>query len=375
MKLLPNQIQFVEQVYGRETANGKRLTRLALKSEPRGNGKTGLIAGLALCHLIGPEAEPRGEVYSAAIDKQQAGLLYREMEAIIEAVPEFDSRCNCQRFHKRIEVLDGDGKGSIYEALSSDVRRGHGLAPSLWIYDEFAQSKTAELLDNLMTGAGKRKESLGIVISTQAATDQHPLSIMIDDALKGADPSVYCQITAAPDDCDPMDPEVWKAVNPAWGVFLDIDEFTSQANRASRVPSFMARFMNLRLNMRIEAEARFMSARDWKACRSEIDIDALLGAKCYLGLDLSSTTDLTSLAAYFPDTGSVLSWSWAPEENMEEAERRDHVPYRLWSQQGILQTTPGRVIDKAFVVSQIGQIVRDFDVQVCAFDRLSLIHI
>ena len=52
---------------------------------------------------------------------------------------------------------------------------------------------------------GKRSESLGVIISTQAANDQHPLSVMIDDALIGEDFSVYVQLAAAPPDADIFD--------------------------------------------------------------------------------------------------------------------------------------------------------------------------
>jgi phage terminase large subunit-like protein len=363
MKLLPEQREFVAAVY----ANTPRTVRIAIKSEPRGNGKTGLIAGLCLAHLLGPEAEARGEIYSAAIDKVQAAIIFKEMRAIIEAVPEFDERVNIQRFVKVIEVMDGDGAGSIYESLSADVRRAHGLAPSLWVYDEFAQAKTQELMDNLMTAMGKRKESLGIVISTQAATDQHPLSEMIDDAMKGEDPSLYCQLIAAPADADPFDEEVWKAVNPAWGKFLDIDEFRAQGRRAKRVPSFLPRFMNLRLNMRIEAEERFLAAPDWRACAYEGEAETV--GPCYLGLDLSSTTDLTALAAYWPETGHCRVWAWTPRDGIDEAENRDGVPYKTWVRQGLLETTPGRAVDKAFVVHRLGEIVAQYSVAGCAYDR------
>lgn len=370
MKLLPNQRAFIESIYGDLDEEGRRRVRLAIKSEPRGNGKSGLIAALCLAHLLGPESEPRGEVYSAAIDKQQAGLLFAEMRAIIEAVDEFAERCNIQRFQKKIEVLDGDGKGSIYEALSADVRRAHGLAPSLWVYDEFAQARTEELLHNLQTAQGKRHESLGIVISTQAATDQHPLSVMIDDALRGEDPTTYCQLIAAPNDADPFDEATWRAVNPALGSFLDWQEFKAQAERAKRVPTFLPRFCNLRLNMRIESEERFLSSMDWQACGAEIDLDALRGQRCYLGLDLSSTTDLTALAAYFPDSGgALLSWFWKPAEQMDEAETRDHAPYKTWARQGYIETTPGRAIDKAFVVTRLAEIAATYDVVSCSYDR------
>lgn len=375
MQLLPNQREFIESIYGNVDEEGRRRTRLAIKSEPRGNGKTGLIAAIALCHLLGPESENRNEVYSAAIDKKQASLLFAEMEAIIEAVPEFDERCNLQRFHKRIEVLEGEGKGSIYESLSADVRRGHGLAPGLWIFDELAQVKSDELLHNLQTAQGKRNESLGIVISTQAATDQHPLSVLIDDALRGDDPTVVCQITAAPEDCDPFDEETWKAVNPALGIFLDMAEFRAQAERARRVPSFLPRFLNLRLNQRIEAETRFLSATDWRACGAEIDVPSLKGKRCFLGLDLSSVNDLTALAAYFPETGDLLTWFWKPKEGLDEAETLDHAPYKLWVRQGFIEATPGRAIDKAFVVHRLGEIAETFDVQGLAYDRWGMAEV
>ena len=197
MKLLPRQREFVQAVYGRVATDGRRKVRIAIDSVPRGNGKTGLLAGLALAHLLGPECEVRGEVYSAAYNKLQAALIFAEMRAIIEAVPEFEARCNIQRYGKVIEVLRGDGIGSVYESLSADDKRAHGLSPSFWVFDEFAQAPNSDLLDNLRTAMGKRSESLGVIIRTQAANDLHPLSQMIDDALLGEDPSVYLQLACA----------------------------------------------------------------------------------------------------------------------------------------------------------------------------------
>jgi phage terminase large subunit-like protein len=62
------------------------------------------------------------------------------MKAIIEAIPEFEARCNIQRYGKVIEVMAGDGAGSIYESLSADDKRAHGLGPSFWVFDEYAQA-------------------------------------------------------------------------------------------------------------------------------------------------------------------------------------------------------------------------------------------
>jgi len=176
MKLLPGQREFVRAIYGRLSKDGRREIRLAIKSEPRGNGKTGLLAGLALCHLLGPECEARGEIYSAAYNKLQSALIFAEMKAIVEAVPDFTARVNIQRYGKIIEVMEGEGAGSTYESLSADDKRAHGLSPTLWIYDEFAQAPNTDLLDNLKTAMGKRSESLD-----QHASRQRSASVIADD--------------------------------------------------------------------------------------------------------------------------------------------------------------------------------------------------
>ena len=120
MKLRPWQREMIEAIY-RTDSSAKRLIRTALVTMPRKNGKTALAAGLALAHLVGPEAEPRGQVYSAASDRDQAGIIFRELEAIILLKPDIAQRVNIQRFAKRIE----DHKtGSVYQALSADGRSG-----------------------------------------------------------------------------------------------------------------------------------------------------------------------------------------------------------------------------------------------------------
>ena len=75
MEVLDFQEQFVRGVYAED--EGERLVRLAGLSVARGNGKSGLLAGLSLGHLMGPLSEPYGECYAAALDREQAGVLYR----------------------------------------------------------------------------------------------------------------------------------------------------------------------------------------------------------------------------------------------------------------------------------------------------------
>jgi phage terminase large subunit-like protein len=369
MKLLPGQRRFVEEVYGRVGRDGRRQIRIAIKSEPRGNGKTGLLAGLALAHLLGPECEARGEVYSAAYNKLQAALLFAEMKAIIEAIPELEARCNLQRYGKVIEVLSGDGAGSIYESLSADDKRAHGLSPSFWVFDEFAQAPNADLLDNLRTAMGKRSEALGVIISTQAANDQHPLSQMIDDALLGVDPSVYLQLAVAPNDADIFDERTWFACNEGLGKFLDLGEFRSQAKQAKRLPSFRAKFENLRLNRRIDAHVQFISDPDWMACAAPLDMAELASQPVYGGLDLSQTTDMSALVLYWPHNGAVLPFFWLPEEGLLDRDRKEGGHYRTWRDRGLLETTPGRAINFKAIIRRLAEIGTEYDLKAVAYDR------
>ena len=142
MKVRPWQRDFLAAVY-REDADGNRPVRTAVLSMGRKNGKTCLASALALCHLAGPEAEPRGEIYSLANDRDQAARIFAEIAAILRLHPELGSLCNLIRFNKVIEVLSGPAEGSIFRALSAEATTKMGLSPSFAIYDELGSRRSA----------------------------------------------------------------------------------------------------------------------------------------------------------------------------------------------------------------------------------------
>lgn len=375
IKLLPDQREFIESVYGRARPDGRRQVKIAIKSEPKGNGKTGLAAPLCLCHLLGPEAEPRGAAYSAATSRDQAAIMYDEMEAILFAVPELAARVNCVRFTKVIEVLEGDGEGSKYEALSADARKAQGLAPSFWAYDELAQAKDRELLDNLMEGMGKRKEALGMIISTQAKDDDHPLSNLIDDALTGRDPSMYVQLHMVPMDADIFNEDVLKKANPAWGHFLDLDDLLASRDRARRIPTFEPAFRNLRCNQRVDAsaEARLASAPVWKLGNTPVLRSEFHGRRCYAGLDLSAKHDLTALVLAFPDDDDqsydLVPYFWTPEGQLASRPDRERDMFRSWIRQDYITSVPGKVIRYEYVAHQLGRLRKLYNLVCVGYDR------
>jgi phage terminase large subunit-like protein len=88
-------------------------------------------------------------------------------------------------------------------------------------------------------------------------------------------------------------------------------------------------------------------------------------------MDLSSTTDLTALAAVFPDDGGafdVLVQFFVPHDTLRLRTTRDRVPYDEWARRGWLIPTPGNVVDYEAVRQQLKAWAALYDVREIAFD-------
>ena len=138
---------------------------------------------------------------------------------------------------------------------------------------------------------------------------------------------------------------------------------------AMRSPSFEPAFRLLNLNQRVAAEGRFINPAEWEANGEPFDVLELEGQRCFGGLDLSSTRDLTALSLWFPDAGKLLAWHFVPKDTIAERVERDRVPYDRWAADGWIETTPGRATDRVAVARQIADIRQRYDVRGIAFDR------
>jgi phage terminase large subunit-like protein len=233
----------------------------------------------------------------------------------------------------------------------------------------------------LTSSTGARAQPLTIVISTMSPHKHSIMYEVYDYGLKVQDGTVKDDtfvpiIFQAPEDADIWDESTWFACNPALGDFRSLEEMRTFAERAKRIPASEAAFRNLYLNQLVDAESRFLNSVDWLAGKQAIDIESLRGRPCWGGLDLSSTTDLTALVLIFPAPGDLedtriqtLCWFWVPDERLHDRASRDRVPYPVWRDQGHILTTPGRAIDKAFIVHKLAEIDSMFDVQGIAYDR------
>lgn len=345
-------------------------THTAILSIARKNGKTALIAGILLAHLIGPEAKQNSQIVSGALSRDQAAIVFKlavKMINLNEALQDL------VHIIPSTKTLVGLAKNVEFRALSAEGKTTHGLSPILAILDETGQVKGPqdEFVDAVVTAQGAHEAPLLMVISTQAATDADLLSIWIDDALKGEDPKTVCHLYTTPMEMDILDKKSWKLSNPALGKFRSEPDMQKLAEKASRMPSAENTFRNLNLNQRVSTVSPFVAKQTWDSCLGELppiyECDEV-----WAGLDLSARTDLTACVFVGRKDDKFYAYPvvWTPEVGLVDRAKRDRVPYDLWVKQGYMFTTPGATVDYEYVAKHIGEVASDVKIlHAIAFDR------
>ncbi|MGQ7244434.1 terminase large subunit [Salinicola sp. V024] len=362
MVLADFQQRFIRDIYDNPAG-----TRRAILSVGRKNGKTGLIAALLLAHLVGPEAKQNSQLVSGALSRDQAALVFNLSSKMVQQSPELSRIVRIVPSGKR---LIGLTMNTEFKALAADGKTAHGLSPVLAILDEVGQVRgpQSDFVDAITTSQGAHESPLLITISTQAANDADLLSQWIDDALRSKDPRTVCRLYAAPEGCDLMDEEAWKAANPALGIFRSQDDMREQMAQAERMPSMSNTARNLLLNQRVSLDSPFISPDVWAGCA---ETPEPFDGPVYGGLDLSARTDLTALVLVGKVGGvwQVRPYFWTPEQGLFDRAKADRAPYDVWARSGLLRTTPGATVDYEAVAAELADILQDVDLHALAFDR------
>lgn len=362
LKLAGFQRGFIRELY--DNPHG---TRRAYLSIARKNGKSGLIAGLLLAHLVGPEAVQNSQIVSGAMSRDQAALVFNLASKMVQLSPTLSELVRIVPSGKRLIGLPLNVE---FRALAADGKTAHGLSPVLAILDEVGQVRgpQSDFIDAIVTSQGAHDSPLLIAISTQAANDADLFSVWLDDAANSNDPHIVSHLYAAPEGCELLDTDAWKAANPALGLFRSEKDLSEQMKQAQRMPSMENTARNLLLNQRVSIESPFISPDVWKSCGGPVGTPE---GPVFAGLDLSARTDLTALVLIWRegDVWQVQPHFWTPEKGLQDRAKRDRCPYDVWERQGFLHTTPGASVDYSFVAADMAELLADLDVQGVAFDR------
>lgn len=363
--------QVMAPLFGWVDSRGRRRFQRAYLSTPKKNGKTTLLSGLAL-YLMLADGEASAEIYSAAADREQAGLIFREAMRMVQLSPELSATVEVKESTK---VLVGP-KSSRYRALSADAHRQDGINASGVLFDELHCQQGRELWDRLRFAGAAREQPLLISITT-AGGDleticgeqyQYAKRVLRGDVI---DPTFYAYVPEASIEDDWTSEEVWKRANPSYGVTLDPAAFRADFMEARESPAKENAFRRFRLNQWVQTAAAWLSMDQWDRCRIDPFAEQLRGQACYAGVDLSSTDDTTALVLAFPQADGVrlLPWFYLPEQNIDTLERRHKVPYRAWARQGHLTLTPGNVVDYEHLRKDLHRIGSMYQIRQVVVDR------
>ncbi len=369
--LLPWEKKIIRDVYGTVNEDGTRQYKFVYIEVPKKNGKSELGAGAALYHLFA-DGERNGEIYGCAADRKQAAIVYKVAKRMVEMTPALQKRSKIRDSSK---TITDKISGSVYEVLSAESFTKHGFKTSACIFDELHAQPNRDLWDVMTFEAGAtRRQPLWWVITT-AGDDPDRASIgweIHEYAIKIAsgeytDPAWYVVIYSY--DGDDIYNEVnWHLANPSLGTTKSLKSMREAAITAKNKPADERLFRWLDLNQWITSKLTTwlpldlydQTVGDWDECDQE-------GKDCYIGLDLSTTTDLSAISPIFPPQGTQLDWrvlwdTWIPKENMVERIARDHVDYDNWSKNGWITPTDGNVVDYVAIRERILELSKRYKI-------------
>lgn len=408
----------IRQFYGvqaqDEDGAWSRYRRYLYEEIPKKNGKSEFAAGLGLYHLIA-DGEARPQVGIFAADKTNADIIYQCAKYMVEHTalgqPEHDSLVWCRDSVREIRSRDG----GVMKVYSSDASTKHGFSFSAIIIDELHAQPNRRLWDVLTAGSDAARRQQAVIVLTTAGDDPDRRSIGWEIHEKcrrllawrrgeperelDSDLPEWCPIMFGigvltgddPDRIDALDiydEKLWYACNPGLGHNLRLSDFRREARAARQSEAAERLFRWLRLNQWIAVKAvswvpvtiydkTQFNRPEWAGmnvlARRRAVREYLRGKRCFGGLDLSKSTDLTALVLIFPpqeglETWVALFWGWVPLDDLEARETRDGVPYGDWIRADFLQGCEGDIIDYDAVEQTIWQAAEEFDLVCLGLD-------
>jgi phage terminase large subunit-like protein len=388
--LLPWQNFLLANLYGFKRADGLRRFRNGFVMVAKKNGKSSLLAGLAL-YMADPEGdgEPRAGVYMAATTRfQSQSICFKEALRLRAASPDLAGRTEAFK----AAITFGD---SSVEPLAANSDKLNGLNIHFGILDELGDHPTSDLYTVFSSSMVGRPQPLLLSITT-AGRDREQIAYYARQraaqVLEGVtQDDAFFSYIAELDPEDQWDDEAcWPKANPSIGVLVPFENLRNAAADARAITSAKRDFCRFHLNLWpatsssgwidindldkvgnacITEEEKLLSA----TARIKNAEQRLAGRPCIAGLDLALVSDLSVLALLFPPVEEdglfeVLYRVWCPEENIVRRSKEQRVPYSQWQEEKFLIATPGETTDFKFIRSEILSLRDNFHISEFGFD-------
>lgn len=374
--------QFIDWVlFGWRRADGTRRFTRAYIEVARKNGKSTIAAATAnYCLLADQPYEEGAEVYAVATKRDQAKITWLEARRQIEQHPVLKTRVKLWR--DSISLPSGAG---FFRALGKDSKTEDGANAHFVLVDEYHAHPTDEMVAVMVDSTMARTQPLTYIITTAGfdlsgpcKTEHDRVQALLEQAVTRSKDSIVDETTFAiifslDDGDDWADESVWIKANPNLGVSVRWDRLREQVARAMQSPHLQNDVLTKHFNVWTQAETRWILDDVWMDNADDVDLDALRGRRCFVGVDLSASQDITAVAYVFPpveDETRYQVWLrfFIPGDNIIARERRDKVPYTDWVARGLVEPTEGDVIDYDVIEQRILQDAERFEIAEIAYD-------
>ncbi|MEG3640669.1 terminase large subunit [Magnetococcus sp. PR-3] len=369
IRLQPWQVFILATIFGWVKPDGARRFRQAYLQIPRKNGKSILAAAVGL-YMFCADIEHGAEVYSGATSEKQAMEVFRPARQMVERTKALRERFGIGVLVKNLHTIADESR---FEPVIG--KPGDGASPSCAIVDEYHEHDTDELFNTLQGGMGNREQPLQFVITTAGDNIGGPCYAMQLDVTKLLD-GVFKdnQLFGIIYTIDKEDQEKgWKTeeamrkANPNLGVSIFPEFLQAQLSQALRSVRKQAHYKTKYLNLWVSSRDAWMNMDAWFAVQATYSQQTFQGDRCWIGVDLSSKIDLTSIALLFHRDNAyhLLVQHYLPEDR---ANIHDNEHILGWATEGHLKLTDGNMIDYEEIKADILALAKRFDVAEIGYD-------
>lgn len=371
----PSQCFILGSLFGWKNARGHRRFRRAYIEIGKGNGKSPLAAGIGH-YMLSATKKLRAEIYSAATDKDQAAILFRDAVEMWNRSPALASRLTPSGVNP-VWQLTHIPSASFFKPISSEKKGKSGIRPYCALVDEVHEHPDNSVVEMLRAGTKGNQQALIFEITNSGfdrasvCWGEHEYSVKVVEGELQND-SWFAYVCALDEGDDPFkDEECWVKVNPLLGVSIHPEFIREQVREAQGMPSKESLVKRLHFCQWLDGAEFWISGKLWRDREKKLSISDFHGMDCYAGLDLSYTKDLSALALVFPKKGKLYAFTffWKPKESLGQAIKEDRQPYDVFEKNGYLITTPGQVIKLPSIAKKLGEIQNKFNLVELAYDR------
>ena len=313
----------------------------------------------------------RSHIATHNTKRDQAMILFRDAVAMVDQSPKLSAVLSRSGRGDKVWNLYHTKSSSFFRPISADDGQS-GPRPHFGLIDELHEHKSPVVINMMAAGRKGRRQPLIVSITnsghdvTSVCWEYHQMAIDVCSGKK-RDDTFFAYVCALDEGDDPFNDEsCWIKANPLLGVTIQPKYLRDEVTQARGLPSKESMVLRLNFCQWTEANNPLIPMGEWEKNGADYTLEYFRGAKVYLGLDLSRTTDLTAAVFVMKKDGKFWWWPefWLPKDGLRQKIDKDKVPYDACERQGHLRTTPGRAIDKDLVAKHILELQSKYSLKI-----------